>query len=280
MRIIGEQPYKVPRGFYDMHFDYVFDIEGFTGGPALNTTLQNATIPVTGGSDFLLRRICQPLGSGQLQFRDSNGRNKYSTDEPIGAGADIPILPEIYYPATSQIAFDNAGVIYTTLVPGGEGGSPDIKLYQIVFEGVKRRRGSIQCPTFKYREVPFSYQFPLTVNWAHYIAATSNLQPPHSFQMQILNYDFELMAFNVIKSDGSAPNPAAQFKIQFYNLLREQLSSAPLALLNEFPQITFNPPILFPQQSQIFFDITSLLGSAHIPSSYVLEFIGIIRVPV
>jgi len=102
--------YQPPVGYVDEFYMYVYD--SFQNGLVNGQTYLNQAVYIPGGFDFVLRRIVGldsvlATNTGKFQFRGANQENYYSA--PIVAATalkDQLIVPEIFYPQQSQIAFD------------------------------------------------------------------------------------------------------------------------------------------------------------------------------
>jgi hypothetical protein len=109
---MSEIEYQPPQGFVDQYYIYVYDAGSLTDGQ----NYANLTVQMLGGTDFVLRRVAGVdsvvAPTGQYQIRDQNQALFFS--KPLTAGtsaAEFLIVPERYYNATAQIAFDLYNVL-------------------------------------------------------------------------------------------------------------------------------------------------------------------------
>lgn len=292
MRLI-EEPYWTPDGTLDFPFTYVYDASALTD--AVN--FQNIAVQLQGDSAFVLRRIMgvplcvdTPANGGRFNFRNANG--SYAAGNPssgIILPNVFPIVPEKLYRVNDQIAIDLYKVLrdHTTCSEG------TIYNSQIAFTGVKRfGKGSgypKQVTPYRYREFPFSYTFPLTINWAHF-DVNGNAQPSQRFNVQMDNWDFELMRVTISEQGETGALAGNDFRIMLYDPNLHAFSTAPLnqgfvngarispALAGAY-QATFpTPTVLYPAGSAITFDITSMLCASALPETYDIVFQGVRRI--
>ena len=240
--------YQPPVGYMDEFYMYVWD--SFANGAKDGNTYLNQSVYIPGGFDFVLRRIVgldsvlAPT-TGKFQFRGANQENMYSA--PIVAAAamrDQLIIPEMFYPQQSQIAFDLYNVQQRfaygqNLV--GCGANVKIVCGQIGFAGVRRRRVDIPPTPGNFKRIPF--QTTLTLQCYSQpnvlVAAGGAKFGPQSIgnavsgNLTFSNYDVEIhmMQFVDINPDDVAPGPGTipnglnWFAVIPYNSSRTALTS-------------------------------------------------------
>jgi hypothetical protein len=102
--------YTPPDGTYDQPFTYVFDATALVDGQdALNQRIDM----IPGIGDFILRRIVgvtrvvnTTSPNGQWRYRDAVGNYHQSVPENAAACTDYPVVPELFFPDTSEIGID------------------------------------------------------------------------------------------------------------------------------------------------------------------------------
>ena len=246
---VNEVCYQPPVGYVDEFYMYVYD--AFQNGLIDTQTYLNQAVYIPGGYDFILRRIVGldsvlAATTGKFQFRGSNQENFFSA--PIVAAAamrDQLIVPEVFYPQQSQIAFDLYNVkqrfIYGQSIAGCASTAPKIFCGQIGFGGVRRRRiGAMPTPgTFK--RIPFQTTLTLnTVAQASVLAAglsatfgPQSLATVLSTQVTFSNYDTEIHMIQCVDINpddlapgpGTIPNGLNWFAIIPYDSARNALTS-------------------------------------------------------
>lgn len=281
--------YKTPVGFGDTFYQYVFDTQGqgFSNG---STLLQVGPQVIDG--DFLLRfwSGLSTIAQG-LKIYDWQSRARSSDYMTLGTSANpfanMVVVPEIFYPDASYIRMDLQTV---ALVLAGIGaGGLNVYRSQMVFSGVKRRPRVTSDPVpsaYKYYEKPYDIPYTLSIN-QYATDSGGALNPPTQIKIQVQDFDFELRRVELALQSDQQPS---QFKITLYDNNQLARSSAPV-LSNMFFHLDpthssgeFNfwpsPPILYPVNGAITFDIWSLLFSPTVlPQTFQLMFRGIRRIP-
>lgn len=296
--------YQPPVGFVDETYTFVYD--AFANNLVDGNTYLNQTVYIPGGYDFVLRRIVGIdsvlATSGQFQWRGSNQENTSSA--PITCGTalrDQLIVPEVFFPQTSQIAFD----LYNVSKRFGFGNAAGAKVFQaqIGFQGVRRRRVGPMPTPGKFKRVPFILTLP--VNTYAQASVTSagggatfgaqSVGNDISVNLTVSNYDIEIHMIQCIDTNfaaaigaGVIPSGMNWFALIPYNAARTALSSA--YVLSQFISdgVPFGqssvgavgeaqdevlvsktlygvgavvPPLIYPQETQVKFDLVSLLGN-------------------
>lgn len=296
MSEVSYQPeeYRAPNGAVDFPFVYVYDASGLTDAKSY----QDIQIPVQGDSDFILRAIkgvnlCVDTPANGGKFSYKNASCSYANANPtsgIISTANWCVLPEKLYPANSGVFID----LYTTLRHFNACGGTPIYDSNIGFFGAKRfpqgsEYGQPQT-SYKFRRKPQTYEFTLTIDWAHFDTSGA-VAPYRRFIQQMDNYDFELLGFRVEQSGQVSPLARNDFQITLYDRNMHATCSGPVnqAFLNSAratPQTAPpyrtqwpSPILIYPAGSQICFDIVSLLCSTSVPQSYLISFVGVWRLP-
>jgi hypothetical protein len=240
--------YQAPVGYVDEFYMYVWD--SFQNNAVNGRTYLNQAVYIPGGFDFVLRRIVgldsvlAPT-TGKFQFRGANQENNYSA--PIvasGAMRDQLIVPEMFYPQQSQIAFDLYNVeqrfVYGQSFVGC-GANVEIICGQIGFAGVRRRRiGAMPTPG-KFKRIPFQTTLTIPVYPQPNVLAAaggSKFGPQTignavSGNLTFSNYDVEVHMIQCvdINPDDIAPGPGTipsglnWFAVIPYNSSRTALTS-------------------------------------------------------
>ncbi len=288
------QDYKPPAGTEDFPFVYAFDASDLTDG----ITYQNIQIQSQGDSEFILRAIrglptCLATGQNGGRFGYRNNDHRYTnSNESSGMvpGVNEPVLPEKRYPIGSSILLDLYNVLRDFTVCGGT----PIYNSQAAFVGVKRfpaGSGFAYSTPYKYRRIPQTYTFPFTIDWAHF-SSGSVVAQPHRFSFLTANYDFELLGIRIAQPNSVGPLITNDFQLTLFDQRRFATSSLPVnqGYLNSaratpqtappFRSAFPCPPLVYPYQGQIQFDITSMLCSTALPQNYVIDFVGCWRIPV
>ena len=243
--------YQPPVGHVDEF--YMFVVDAFQNNYATGKNYINQSVYIPGGYDFVLRRIVgldsvlAPT-TGKFQFRGPNQENVFSA--PIVAASamrDQLIVPEIFYPQNSQIAFD----LYNTqirFVYGqnlvGCGLNTEVQVGQIGFAGVRRRQVGPMPTPGNFKRIPWqktlvlqTYAQPQLIGLAS--IGTLNFGPQNllktiSGYMNIDNYDTEVHMIQCVDINpddlspgpGVIPNGLNWFAIIPYNAARTALTSA------------------------------------------------------
>lgn len=284
---MGLYDYSVPGGYGDTFFQYVFAADALTNG----SSYFSEVVALIDDGDFVLRHwagldTVVNNTTGTVQFYDSNLRNYFSAPAMLaGFASGKSVNPEKFYPRRSAIKAD-LGVI--DKVVAGVDGALTVYASQLVFSGVRRRKGFVSDPgpsVYKYYEEEFSYPFQLSIN--NYASTGGVLNPAVQYQIQVQDRDFELRRIELALQ---SPQQASQFLMTLYNNNWIATQSAPvlanhLCHLNpgqSSGEMSFfpSPPLLYKIQSVIRFDITSLLFSPTVlPQVFNLNFVGVRRIP-
>jgi hypothetical protein len=179
--------YQPPPGYYDLPFTWAYNASGLTIG----NNYPNQFIYLLGGyGDFLCRRMAGinrilafARFGGQFQIKDGN--NNYIQSDPVFAqfSPDILFVPEVKYPELGAIRFDlyNYNPSWTN--------SPQAS--QLAFQGVRRLKGTLTRPDYKYKEKSFVYAVS---------GVLTNPYPaaPVTVSQVIQDYDFDLYQVIVV----------------------------------------------------------------------------------
>ena len=293
---IASLAYRTPPGKVDMPYFYTYDASSLTDG----NNYQSPIVQMQNDSDFLLRRIVgmnlclNPNTTGSFQIYDRGRRPLSQTAmrpglliDGVTTNGNQVVLPELLYTPSSQISFNLNGVLRNTTADA------DGTIYnsQIGFQGVRRFNESQfkgYQTRYKYRELPYTYAFTLTINWAHWTASTGQIiNNVRTFNVPVLNTDFELCSIGVTYSNGQ-PVTTNDFRMTLYAADGvTRLSSAPINLPffnylapKQYGQPVFPvPSLVWPRKGLITFDILSMLPFAGFAvKQYVVHFNGIWRV--
>lgn len=289
--------YKVPEGFGDTFYQYVFDAqdENLTDG----VDYQRRGIPVQNGA--FISRFWTGLTdlADRITIYDWNRVARSSAPLFWGAASNAGfgqgvLIPEMEYPNNGEIMFDLVNVTQTLL---GTDGALNVYASQLVFSGVRRRPGIVSDPipsSYPYREVEFNY--PFTLNIPNYATdGSGNFVAPVRQRIPITEVDFELRRIEVARSSIANLNP---FKMQLYDTNMVKLSNRPVlntllchADLKAYQAATNSratypysfwpaPPVVYRVNSAIVFDVTSLLfAPTTLPFTIQLNFKGVRRIP-
>jgi len=190
--------------------------------------------------------------------------------------ANMVMGPELFYPDGSYIRLDLQTLALIT--------SGGVSKSQMVFTGAKRKPHTMSDPVpsaYKYYEKPYAMPYTLSIN------SYGTGAVPLQIQIPINDFDFELRRIELAQQSNQQ---SSQFKVTLYDNNRVARSNLPV-LSNMFfhlnPQTSsgeFNfwpcPPILFPVDGAIYFDIWSLLASPTVlPQTFQLMFHGVRRIP-
>jgi len=272
----------------DTFYQYVYDAQDVTGIANGQTLFQVGPQVIDG--DFVMRfwaglsTIAQGLKiyDWQSRFRSSDFMTLGTVNNQF---ANMVVAPELWYPVGSYIRQDLQTV---ALVVAGTEGGKTIYRSQMVYSGVKRRSNMVSDPVpsnYKYYEKPYSIPYTLSIN--NYATTGGVINVPVQIQIKVEDFDFELRRIELAQQSNQQPS---QFKVTLYDNNRMQRSNKPV-LSNMFfhlnPQTSsgeFNfwpcPPILFPVDGAIYFDIWSLLFSpTSLPQKFQLMFHGVRRIP-
>lgn len=295
--------YPIPPGKQDTFFVYGFDagIRGLVTG----NTYQAQRISITNG-DFVARAwngapTILNSATGQIQIY-GRGRDKW-WDGPVGVfqtslttSQSPAVFPERTYNENDLILFD----LMTTLIRSNGG----VTSSQLCFYGVRRRNGDTEHsdPTAAmrpYSEEVFDIPYSFTLSSLYNTAAPNILAQPKTQQkISIRDFDFELRQICMVAetADGAAYDfgllSASPVAIWLYDSNLIQRSNIPLLaeLLCQnrvtqplSSQVWPCPPILYPVNSFITFDVYSMLNPAInpalLPVTIKMLFRGIRRFP-
>lgn len=280
--------YTTPTGFGDTFYQYVFDAQDVSGIANGQTLFQVGPHVVDG--DFLLRYWSglSTIAQG-LKFYDWQGRFRSSDFMTLGTAANqfanMVVTPELWYPDNSYIRQDLQTV---ALVVAGTDTGTTLYKSQMVYTGAKRRANTVSDPVpsaYKYYEKPYAIPYTLSIN--NYATTGGVVNGPTQIQIKVEDFDFELRRIELALQDNQQ---SSQFKVTLYDNNRMARSNRPV-LSNMFfhlnPQTSsgeFNfwpcPPILFPVNGAIYFDIWSLLFSPTVlPQTFQLLLHGVRRIP-
>ena len=159
---------------------------------------------------------------------------------------------------------------------------------QIAFQGVRRvRHLAPKEPTYKYKPKHFVYTLPVTID----VLGLTAGQPtaPITVYQNISDYDFDLYALMFSYAGALGPLSLESFytKIWLYDAVKHQLSNLPVLDLfyngapgSKYQNGAIVPTLFYPQESQIRFDIFSLIANAAIlPVTMTIHMIGRQRYP-
>lgn len=281
--------YKTPPGKVDIPYAYVFDASVLTDGQVYNYLQQY----IDSDSEFILRNI-SGMSLVAASFRPYYQSRMLMFQSLVKSVANWPVMPEALYPRGGQILFD-LGVV--TRAFNSSGGEPHIYTSNIAFQGVRRYNAS-EFPVYKtpydYRELPRHYTFDL-VPGSHWTDAGSGLATPSkTFNIPLLDGDFELLSIGVVDHATNAAPTANVFTLRLYdaqgwyrfsdigfnlnywNAIGPQVIAAPA--VNAYYRPSYpTPSTVYPEAGGIKFEITSLLPFALRNNAYQLNFYGIQR---
>lgn len=284
--------YKTPPGYGDTFFMLAYDGGALTDGQ----DAYNQKVSVNNG-DFILRYWSglETIATS-IQLRDRI-QNPFSSSSVNLSGyqTGVPVIPEKQYPDSGYIGFDLFNIAQTVI--GARGGTT-LYASQLVFAGVRRRRGiqgdPMESRIGPYYEKPFSINYDLTIN-DYGLDANGVVVAPVLNLAYVPDYDFVLKLIRVSQSDGTLENVTPTFSILLYNtngieavsntpIISQRMVNFPInGIIGNAPQQRNyfpTPPILYRANSNIRFEITSLLlPPSTVPASYNLEFIGSRRYP-
>jgi hypothetical protein len=289
--------YLTPDGYGDTFF--IYNVNG-------------EDIPIVNGNSYSLLGVpvqdgmfvCRAWSGGALLVNVSNGtvqmydgvRNSWF-QLPILQGnfpPSIAVLPEKVYRDNSALRFDLTNVSLKT----NNNGSNQVYADQMAWYGAKRTQGNVSDPmqsSYKYYEKPFAY--PITLTLTNYGPSSGGLAipglaAPTQYTIQIQDYDFELRRIGLSTSGKSINNYASPFKILLYDATWRQRMTVPiiselichnasnLATPSSMPNNVWpSPPMMYPVNSVIRFDIFSLIpGGDSLPVTVNLTFEGVRRI--
>lgn len=291
MRLL-EEPYKTPPGFRDFPFAYIYDATGLTN----TSNYLDIQLQFQGDADFILRHIAgvnncvaTAANSGRWNLKGPNRQYANgSTSSGIVAYPNWPVVPEKWFGQHEGIWFDLFNVLRAANTCGGT----PIPTSYIGFFGIKRFRefGQQNATTYRYRELPYRYEYTLTIDWAAFATGTTPASP-RRFNQPVDNFDFELMRISISSTTGAAALTTQDFAITLYDPQGHALSNLPIpqtyinsAKPSASTQPTYQPcfpvpTVVYPAGSAIVFDIQSLLCGTSLPQSYNISFEGVWRLP-
>lgn len=281
--------YQTPPGKVDVPYAYVFDASGLTDG----TSYQYLQKQIDNDSDFILRGI-----SGTSLVAGTFRPYYYSRTEMFNAlvrtVANWPVLPEAFYPRNSQILFDLGVVARAFNVANAE---PHIYTSFIAFQGVRRYEAAnfpIYRTPYDYREIPRHYQIVVQPGSAWTDAAAGIPTYPRTFQVPMLEGDFELMSIGVMDLTTMLPPVANPFWMRLYDAggwfrfsdpgfncfywsaTAPQVNASPA--VNKWYRPNYPAPsTVYPEDGGIKFELQSLLPFASRNNAYQISFYGIHR---
>lgn len=279
-----EEEYRTPEGYYDLPYIFAYDGDALTDGNSYTG------IPVFVGNDqagFVFRQVYGRANlAARIQLRDSAA--------PFFSGAQgaiipntYPIVPEKYFPPGRELFID-----LFTVARANRAALPVIIFFaQLAFQGVRRFKGGATYPgpsTYRYYEKAFSYPIDVVVNWA------GTDPTPRKRFIEIPDMDFELRRITITRrQQAGVANygvPVNELKLMLYDPYPRQLMNVPIldaylidnadATQNAYNGVFPVPGVMYPKGSAIYFDVTSLLTAAMLPSAYNFVFHGVRRVPI
>lgn len=268
-----EHHYRPPEGFVDIPFIYVFD--GRTQTPGASP--ENLLVRIQ-AEDFYLRSVVgMNTCAGTWRYYEASQSPAMSALQT--ATARYTVVPEKFYPALSGIKLDLGTVAIATNPSALDVGF-------IGFQGVKRvAEGQFAWANYKtdYQYYEKQFQYTLDLNLNFYADAGAGVQRNG---VRINNYDFELQAIQIRRTDTDEVYGADTFLVNLYDPSGyNALSTAPMPMrwLNQFQPNNFfslfpAPALVYPLNSRINLDITSLLNAAEGPRTYEIVFQGVERV--
>lgn len=286
--------YTPPPGKVDFPFIYCYDSSSLADGQ----NLQNIQVQLQGDSEFILRRIvgvpnvvAATTSGGRFNFRNAN--TSYPNNVPqtgMALPVNYPTQPEKSYPLGSSIFID----LYDTLRAFNACGGTPIYTSQVAFIGVKRFDAASpyaqHVTTGKFKRKPQTYSFPLTISNAHFVSA-GVVTNPIQYSQLVTNYDFELYGLRIAQPANVSPLQTQDFQIRLYDRGFHATSNVPVnqGYMNsarvtpqtapQYRGIFPCPILIYPQGSQIVFDVLSMLCSTSLPQSYTISFVGAWRMP-
>lgn len=282
-----EQHYRTPDGKVDIPFIYVYDGNGLTPGSSPDGNV----VPIQ-AEDFLLRSV---VGANQVadswlyynpSYSPAMGSGDVATSgfaaTPIAATPRYTVVPEKFFPATSQILFDLATV---TLAANADGAN----VGYIGWQGVKRvGEGQFGFSTYRtgyqYYERPYTYT--MTVDVDFFLSAGAG---PRQFNVEISDGDFELQYIGIqeVTTGAIQPLPVDPFLVTLFDPSGYMaLSSAPCSprWLNYYQGGNFfscfpAPTLVYPVNSRIKIEVNSLINAAGGARQFQFVFGGLERSP-
>lgn len=256
------------------------------GGPFATSIITGSTVLATPSQGF--------------QYYDALGRSAFSdlrSSPPklnnTPGVAIIPVCPESAYPRRSSIRFDLVGLRqawngFSAPITTDTNSVPCGRIY---FKGVLRRKGSAPAIPDGYWG-SYAYVKTINVNWSYFNNSLSanGVAAPQRFVIPVAGWDFLLQFVSVLgDSGGSSAFNGGAARIKLYTADYTPISGNPVNLsafnqLNQDGQDgsgntqgvgSVTPPLLYPDQSVIQFDLQSLLSNRDTASqSVTLAFHG------
>lgn len=280
-----------PPGMIDDPYIMVYDARELTDG----ANAQNLSLQIDNGWDFLLRRV---VDAGSVLATAANGggillygpsRSQLASD-PQRLGSNYILTPQQLFPRNSYIGFDLFNVLRRVRINCA---GTDILTPFVSFQGVRRRAGTgsfaAYQSSYEYYERPFVYRTSITIDYAAYSAAGPPIayNPPRQFEVNVANYDFELMGINALRATTGAAVNVDEFGVLLYDASgQNRLSNRPVPIghLNTLQTETYfsvfpDPTLVYPINSSIKFEVESYLCSTELDRTYEIDFLGVMRVP-
>lgn len=265
----------------DFPYIYVFDGTGLTNG----TSPTDNNVTIQSDADFYLRRIFGvPYVASKFKIRQAYGKT-YQSD-PMIMPNNYAFSRELKFEAQSSIRFDLGTVAKLT-----NGGVP---LAYIGFQGAKRmilNALPYQTP-YPFKRLPAAHNFSLALNWKY-----ANSPIIRTQTMMVQNYDFELHKIEIVTTAGATDLGNYRFAMQLFDAYGNQTSNLPVladwinaricGITNAAPYDSLGlmssifpvPPLLYPRNSMIRFDIQSLIPASLATANFVINFSGFDRYP-
>lgn len=269
-----EQLYQTPEGFIDVPFVYVFDGRELTDG----TDPENLAVALQ-DNDFFLRSVAgMDTVAGTWLYEDASQREAMSA--LIATTPRYTVVPEKVYPGQGQIRFRLGTVAKAANVSGNF-------VSFIGFQGV--RRAPKDNAPYLLHETPYDYwekdyAYRLSMDLDFYADGGSGSR---QFEVDVQNYDFELNAVYVRRTDTDAALGADTFLVVMYDAsgyYKLSNRAFPVRWLNysqgsNYFSVFPVPPIVYPNTGVIRFDVETLLDQADGPHTYEFVFKGKSRIP-
>ena len=302
-----EEQYRPPTGYYDFPYIYVHPIEEIVvagaADPFLGRDLKLQQRTLQGDSLFVLRKVTRfPVDTEDTFMLYTPEQNQRFSEAVDGrASVVFPVVPEAIYPPSGSVYYDINDYASSTTLTFGQ----DALFFtnQILFQGVRRFVGEIANPapsSYDYTEKPFQYQESLGLNWTYLVEPYTGLTAaaPRRFVIPVQDHDFELQRICAVVDDGQGGSTVVNnidspsFRMMLYDHDQRQLMNEPvnIAALSQsmrgngrlFPAFPV-PPIVYRANSQIMYDITSLLddpggGGSPTPVNFRIIFQGVRRI--
>jgi len=211
--------YQPPVDYVDQFYMFVYD--AFQNNLQEGLSYLNQTVYIPGGFDFILRRIVgldsvlAPM-TGKFQWRGSNQVN--TSTAPIVAAAamrDQLVVPEMFFPQTSQIAFDLYNVQKRFAYGQSSTSANAVKLImsQIGFAGVRRRRTGAMPTPGNYKHIPFQTTLTLQTYAQQSVLSAANgtnfgpqsIGGAISANLTFSNFDTEIHMIQCVDINPSVP---------------------------------------------------------------------------